>query len=81
MWERVARILGPKEILGINVVRLFLQSAVFWRLPSALPLPPTYLDRNTIELHVEDVVDQCLVGPRMRQHRGQVDITIQNDQH
>ena len=41
----------------------------------------THLDCNPIQLHLEDVVYERLVSPRMRQHRNQIHISIQDDQH
>lgn len=40
-----------------------------------------HLDCDPIQLHLEDVMHERLVSPRMRQHRNQIHISIQDDQH
>lgn len=42
---------------------------------------PTYFDGYSVQFHFEDVMNKCLVRPRVTEHRNQVDITIQYDEH
>lgn len=40
----------------------------------------THLDGHAIELHLQNVVDQGLVGPAVAEHGHEVDVAVENDE-
>ena len=56
MGKRVSSVLGPEEVLGVDIVRLLLQSTVLGRLRGQQKIVigkgAAYLDGHTVELHV-----------------------------
>ena len=73
LGEGHAGVLGPEEVVRRQIVGLARDP------PGGVALVHRDLHRDAVQLHVEDVVDQRLVRPRVRQHRDEVDVTVDDD--
>jgi len=43
--------------------------------------PANYLDNNLVQLHVHDIVNKSLIGPRVTENRDQIHVAVQNDKN
>ena len=75
LGERNASVARPEEVIGIEIVGPF-HLTFTW-----IIAVHQSLHRDSIESHLQHIVDQGLVGPRVRQHGDEIDITIYDDEY
>lgn len=69
LWERIRRIARPEEVLRVEVVRAFWLRGLRRRGRG---------DGNTVEVHLQAVGDEGLVGPPVGDEGGEVDVAVED---